>query len=743
MDDILSLMDYSDTHLLVSGPLGIHYLDKNTGNLESPKPYRKDYKSSPHLYGRFFQSSDGCIYLFNDGGEKGVYKSCPSYDYVDHHPTDWFVERILTTDYYLHYFERPSRIVSQDLRTKRKVSYSFNDEITHSIKAIIDLGGDTILFADFSNIYKYHPSGYLKRMEKFVIPNTHRYESLLKDSKGDLWTGRQRNGIYIWSDSGYKLLDKESKPNIVYQDYIECIYEDQDKDIWIATEQGWTRYDRDTETTHNYPWKEISHTYDVRTKKIIDITQTVDGDIWMTDANQGILRWDKYGDSLKYSFTYGVDLPSKGYGRMITDGNYVYTVSKTNLVVIDIVTNDVKVYGKEYGFVHDLISIDKGSDGNLYIGSMNGYYTVDYENIVNYEEPTIAPVITDVKVDSESRYPNKEALELDHDENFLKFSFGSINYFNPEQESYRYRLDGLDDEWIVSTGERIKEYTDIRPAKYAFEVQVKTDGEWSESSRQEIMISPPWYDTLWARITGLLLLGLLVWLYFRYRMNREKAKSRVEKRFAELETVILKSQMNPHFLFNSLNSIRFLFLKGENKQGITYITKFAKLLRSSLHLGETPLVTLGEELDFTKLYIEMEQLRFDNKIKIVLEESNRQEWEKIPIPPYTIQPLVENASWHGLYPSENEEKILNLSLSQTENNWTVTVEDNGVGYNPSSKAKRDENTNKKKSYGLKLIKERFQLLNKTQEHTYALDIRKAERFPSGTRAEVTISKVQS
>jgi len=237
----------------------------------------------------------------------------------------------------------------------------------------------------------------------------------------------------------------------------------------------------------------------------------------------------------------------------------------------------------------------------------------------------------------------------------------------------------------------------------------------------------------------LLLLGLSLLGYVLYQKNKsERKQQEYDVRLAQLETMILKSQMNPHFIFNSLNSIRYLFMKDQKEKGIKYITKFAKLLRSTLHHGDEALVNLAEEIELTELFIDLEQLRFDDQFSYTAVQ-NGDDWQTVPIPPFVVQPLVENAFWHGLSQSNQKEKLLKISIAKHENRYTIEVTDNGVGYQ-ASKPTTDSEVNKKKSYGLSIIQERFALLNRTQSTHYDLEVLDAAEYSTGTCVRITINQ---
>jgi len=239
-------------------------------------------------------------------------------------------------------------------------------------------------------------------------------------------------------------------------------------------------------------------------------------------------------------------------------------------------------------------------------------------------------------------------------------------------------------------------------------------------------------------LLALLLLGLSLLAYVLYQKNKtERKQQEYETRFAQLETMVLKSQMNPHFIFNSLNSIRYLFMKDEKEKGIKYITKFAKLLRTTLHHGDEALISLRDEIELTELFVDLEQLRFDDQFTFTTTYDDS-DWQSVMIPPFVVQPIVENAFWHGLRHSHQSAKNLDLSVSKQGNSFVIEVADNGVGYGAATNSE-DSSVNKKKSYGLSIIRERFELLNKTGDIQYAIEITKAHKYDTGTAVYINIT----
>ena len=330
-------------------------------------------------------------------------------------------------------------------------------------------------------------------------------------------------------------------------------------------------------------------------------------------------------------------------------------------------------------------------------------------------------------------------LTLNHDENNININYALSEYDIYNQIRYRYQLLPHDQEWIDVDNRKELMFTNLEPNQYTLNLQsTNINGFWINNTTSIIIdINPPWYATVWFKLLMIFAAIALLWSLIRFYINYQKRNLEYEKRFAQLETMILKSQMNPHFIFNSLNSIRYLFMKDQKDKGLKYITKFAKLLRSTLHHGEHSLVKLSEEIELTELFIDLEQLRFEDKFEYLAKFGKNKNWENIKIPPFVIQPLVENAFWHGLSQSTNTEKKLKIKIEKSGRSWMIHVEDNGVGIG-NSKSSNDMSVGKKKSYGLSLIKERFELINKTQSNQYSISIHPSSK-DSGTNIIISIT----
>ncbi len=228
----------------------------------------------------------------------------------------------------------------------------------------------------------------------------------------------------------------------------------------------------------------------------------------------------------------------------------------------------------------------------------------------------------------------------------------------------------------------------------------------------------------------------LIQLYSKMEMQKEEQiKNSFTQKLQEMEMLALRSQMNPHFLFNSLNSIKHLIMTSRNDDAVKYLDDFSTLLRGILQNSNREIITVEEELEILELYLSLEKNRMGNNFNYCIQVSSREELSQFYIPPLLLQPFVENAIWHGLSTSDNPEKKLTI-IFDTSECLKIIIEDNGIGRKASSEKKKLH-----KSMGMNITQERLALYNHSNDTSISLEIidLEAENIPLGTRVILTYS----
>lgn len=244
-------------------------------------------------------------------------------------------------------------------------------------------------------------------------------------------------------------------------------------------------------------------------------------------------------------------------------------------------------------------------------------------------------------------------------------------------------------------------------------------------------------------VGSIVLLSFIVLIFNQYRINthrkNDKEKFQLQNQLSEMRLEALRSQMNPHFIFNALNSINRYIIRNSKETASEYLIKFSKLMRMILENSKSPTVTLESELHALQLYVELEALRFENKFDFNLSIAPEINQNKIAIPPLIFQPFVENAIWHGLM-NKNERGVISIEMKALSNNKIfVAIEDNGVGRNSANEY--NKNSHNGKSFGMQITHDRLNAFNRKENNLKIIDLFDEDKNPAGTRVEIELNTI--
>lgn len=306
--------------------------------------------------------------------------------------------------------------------------------------------------------------------------------------------------------------------------------------------------------------------------------------------------------------------------------------------------------------------------------------------------------------------------ELSYNQNNIKIQFQSLSFRSKGQFSYRYRLLGVDTQWTQSPASNaIARYPLLPPGEYTFELlAVNEDGL---ASAQPVYFSfhirPPFWQQAWFLVlTALASLSIMAVL-FRWWFKNQQRKSSLQNRIKVLRMQALQAQMNPHFVFNALSAIQYFFVHNEEEAALSYLSRFAKLIRLIFEQSKCTLISIAEELELLKLYVSLELLRFNHKIELSWEIAPQLLLQNGRIPPLLLQPIVENAFKHGLL--HQKESPLHLSIQmhyQAPHTLHCCVVDTGVGRKKAA-AMGTRAFQKHESAGMHTTEARLALYNQT------------------------------
>ncbi len=382
------------------------------------------------------------------------------------------------------------------------------------------------------------------------------------------------------------------------------------------------------------------------------------------------------------------------------------------------------------------------ADGDkLYAGTNNSLAVIDLKTYFEKQKDTKtkAPIIIkNIRINSKDT-TKLATYNLDYRQNSIDIDFVALSYKSDKNIRYEYKLvsENTKNEWQEVNETRIS-FAFLASGDYKFYLKA-FDIEGNESVLAKPInfnIAPPFWQTWWFRFLLLILgVGSFVLGFDIYRI-RIKSESEISKKFAELELQALQSQMNPHFVFNALSSIQNYVLNKDTHTANEYLTNFSKLIRLFLESSRNRYIAISDEKVLLEKYIQLEQIRFNNKFDYQLKELNFIE-PTYEIPSMLIQPFVENAINHGLVYKETKGQ-LSVTFEEKDNIFICIVEDDGIG-RAKAKEIRTKTLKAYKSRATEIIEERLRTLKLVDGTDVTIDIiDKNEPESMGTRVEIKI-----
>ena len=412
---------------------------------------------------------------------------------------------------------------------------------------------------------------------------------------------------------------------------------------------------------------------------------------------------------------------------------WVSTLTGFSKVSFNGATPRVRTFRREHGLPSNEVYKSDAFGEDIWLATSAG--------VVRFVEPPVdsfspAPRIRSVLIDGEKR-TSVTNFELPAGKHDVAINFSTINFIQGGKIEYRYRYDELGP-WRY-TEARVANYSNLGAGNYAFEVESKNpDGYWSEPARLSFSIETPLHETWVARLGGVVILLLALSGYFLLREQRRKREQDLLFQITQLEHAALHAQMNPHFVFNALNSIQNFVLENDAKQAATYLSRFARVIRQTLRSSVDGRHHLGDELMMLETYLGLEKLRFKKGFSYTIEVDPSLPKQDIILPPLLIQPFVENAIIHGLKDRKKGGQI-SVYFTGTVDNLVVVIEDNGKGFKPDESTKPD-------SLGMDITRRRLEMMNRGSIGASGMEVLplvSEAGVPCGTRVTLYIRPLTS
>jgi len=409
----------------------------------------------------------------------------------------------------------------------------------------------------------------------------------------------------------------------------------------------------------------------------------------------------------------------------------------------------IRFFNEENGFFDkQSFKVQLDSNGFINAVSAKNYFKIDPDELVRKTEKTCKLIIERIdvnfkenkwsdnfKTDPWTGIPTNEVV-LPYNKNTLMFYFHLLQIAEPTKAQYSYKLCGLQNEWTQYTSEAKAVFTTLRDGKYVLKIRGRllSSPEIVSEAEYSFRILPPWWSTWWFCLIILISGVTIMLLVFNMRVKQIRRESEINRRMAELKMEALKSQMNPHFIFNAFNSIQKYILQKDTKAALDYMSEFASLIRQTIDISTKESITLDDGYKYLTSYIDLEKRRSQN-FEYRIDIDPRIDMKKMSIPPMLVQPFVENAILHGIRHLKKKGKLLlKLDLSAGCDMLICTIEDNGIGRAQSAEINKLKNL-PHIPRGTKNTLQRIQLLG---YESLCIDLYDEAGNPAGTKVILNI-----
>ncbi len=615
--------------------------------------------------------------------------------------------------------------------------------------------------------------------------------AILKDKNGQMWVGTRDKGLFkFFPETGRFEQVIGSGGKLLSSPTIRHLHEDSQGMLWIGTANGLNAYNRTTNTFEVFRAIKESP----NNNSIYQILESKDKkSLYLASFRGGFQIFDKATETFRL-FNTGY-MAKNNIGRsyamcfeMLSDDSVMVGTYGGGLCIINIKTGKYRsitekeglpnnsVYGilrDGYNFWlstnrglarynlknHQILSFGlknyiqsneyneggycKTSDGTFYFGGVNGFNYFKPSEVNTTFSPSKIEITAIKKGEIEIPFAMSEKGEkfvnLHYNDNLISFEFANLNFLSGNSNQYTYKLEGFDDNWIKAGNRTIAYYTKLSPGHYTFRVKgLSADSGIAQiETFIKIIIDPPFWRTWWFYL--LMLLVCLAIIYYFIRWRTQIIDQNYKHKLAEMELKALRSQMNPHFIFNSLNSIQYFILKKEPKAAYNYLTKFSTLMRMILQNSKHKSISLKSEHDWLQTYLELENLRMENTLNFKIEIDAKINPEKVFVPTMVLQPYVENAIIHGLLPKEGHRE-LSIEILLEGQKIKCIIYDNGIGRKKSAEINNLRLKNHE-STAMNLTKDRLAILNINHMEgigPVVIDIEDENEQSLGTKVELLL-----
>ena len=591
-----------------------------------------------------------------------------------------------------------------------------NDKVKHIIPFTDNISSiskiDHLIYAGIANeIFLLNIKGEIK--ERYLM-KANGFRGVFKDHKGVYWIAYEKG---ILKGNTVKKAEKFAQDRINMN--VVSLYENSKQELYVGGHDGFRIISSDRKNIQIYSKK--SHQIKGEIRSFLEDNQ---GGMWI-GSNGGGIYYLKNKKIIALSDKKNCLIGNEAFTLALDKYNNVIITTNRGIRVLELQKMQDFVNNKLDYLIPYIFDENKGIYNIEFNGAfLNNYATSDKINfyfpsaqgIVKYHSRKMIYQPTKVniyRVLSDGKPVAKNNLVFDRNVKEISFLFGSANFAEFKNLNYQYKIikNGESTDWSLLQKEKIVKLLQIEPGNYSFLVRsVNASNVLSPHiEKLNFQVMPRFYETKWFVFLIIIIVcgtGIAI-IYYRINLQKREliANNKIEMHVKETEIRAIHSQMNPHFIFNTLQTINYLINSKEYKKAEEMLLDFSKLLRNVLEESDKIFLPLSQELQFIKLYLEIQKKRYSNNLKYVIKCEKR--LHTISIPAMIIQPIVENALVHGIFHKMDGEGLIEIEVKESITILSITIKDNGIGREAAAKINRNRSHNSK-AFGL--IDKKIELL---------------------------------
>jgi ligand-binding sensor domain-containing protein len=558
----------------------------------------------------------------------------------------------------------------------------------------------------------------------------------LKDSLNRFWIAG-KEGLFLVDINQRKIiLNYDISNSGLGGNNIRNLIPAKNGNFFIATSKGLYLYHKETSL--------ITSVLIARNGRKLHITSVLERpnrDLFIGTINQGLYLKKADGSIQNFTSENGLANNNVYSIQSTTTNDAIWISTNSGVSKMNLKDNSFKSYdindglqGNEFNEKTSAIS----NDGRILFGGVGGF-SYFLPSDINDDTTNCQVTIKSFSAFNKSFDPN-EPIYLSYDQNYVNIEYVALDFNLSGNNRFMYQVDGLNEEWTDAGNRRFASFAQLAPGSYTFKVKASnSDGIFSSKVASiTFFIAKPFWTRWWFRIGMILIFAGLITIIIYWRVNsvinEEQEKLKISGMVGELELKALRAQMNPHFIFNSLNSIQDFVLNHQGMEAAKYLSKFARLVRMILDNSEFTFISISQKIEFLRLYIELESLRMDNGFEFHLSIDRSVNIDD-QIPTMVIQPYVENAIWHGLQYKKSH-RVLKLHLTMEDEDFVVCeIEDNGIGREAAMQIKKQKGKTHN-SKAMRITDERIEILRNLYGFGPSVeiqDLKDEDGIPKGTK----------